>query len=81
LFRGDPVPQTPDAPAAAAQDMFADTKSDAVLSSPLPKGTELDHLPKPKIVDEETGGLSFDTPWLPVGLAGIGLLALAGVGW
>jgi hypothetical protein len=23
----------------------------------------------------------FDTPWLPVGLAGIGLLALAAVGW
>ena len=81
LFRGDPVPQTPDAPAAAAHDMFADTKSDAVLSSPLPKGTELDHLPKPRIVADETGGLSFDTPWLPVGLAGIGLLALAAVGW
>jgi SH3-like domain-containing protein len=83
LFRGDPIPETTDGPAdaGAALDMFADTRSDAVPSSPLPKGTELDDLPKPKIVDEETGGLSFDTPWLPVGLAGIGLLALAGVGW
>ena len=81
LFRGDLVPETSDAPADSADDLLADTRSDAVVESPLPRGTELDDLPRPKVVAEEDGGLTFDTPWLPVGLAGIGLLALAAVGW
>ena len=81
LFRGDPVPETSEVLADSADDLLADTRSVAVVESPLPRGTELDDLPRPTVVAEEDGDLTFDTPWLPVGLAGIGLLALAAVGW
>ncbi|HJP33746.1 MAG TPA: SH3 domain-containing protein [Candidatus Latescibacteria bacterium] len=76
LFRGDPIPEAGGTTVGASPDSLLEE----VPSSPLPKGTVLDELPEPRAADEE-GGLLFDTPWLPVGLAGIGLLALAGVAW
>ena len=84
LFRGDPIPQPGSVSVDPAQEPKAVGGRDEELGitdlSPLPKGNVLDDLPK-KAPVEDDGGLSFDTPWLPVGLAGVGLLALAAVGW
>ncbi len=72
LFRGEAIP------AVAA---LVDTSARVEVPSPLPRGTVLDDLPKKRSNVDDAGGLLFDTVWLPVGLAGIGLLALAAVGW
>lgn len=70
LFRGEPIPDRP-----------AEQHSAAVeIPSPVPEGTDLDALPD-LIEPDESDGLNFDNIWLPIGLAGIGLLALAGIGW
>ena len=76
LFRGEGPVEIPPDSASIAQTAVV---TDEVVPSPLPEGTVLDDLPKSKVTADE--GLMFDTPWLPVGLAGIGLLALAAVGW
>lgn len=79
LFRGDPVPTTP-VPTATPVAAAGDSLPGVAIGSPLPKGTVLDDLPAPRQADDETSML-FDSVWLPIGLAGLGLLALAGVAW
>jgi uncharacterized protein YraI len=69
LFRGETPPVAPVRDSVAVD-----------VPSPVPEGTELDDLPT-RSRDAEEGGALFDSIWLPVGLAGLGLLALAGVGW
>jgi uncharacterized protein YgiM (DUF1202 family) len=79
LFRGEPIPEEAGGATEAAQ--VTNPVPKVEVPSPLPKGTILDDLPKKRTESDEDGGLLFDTVWLPIGLAGIGLLALAAVGW
>ncbi|MDA0337804.1 MAG: SH3 domain-containing protein [bacterium] len=72
LFRGEAIPIVAG---------LVDTSTRVEVPSPLPRGTVLDDLPKKRGTVDDVDGLFFDTAWLPVGLAGIGLLALAAVGW
>jgi len=81
LFRGDPIPLPDAGRQVSAGSTVAESSPGVVVPSPLPKGTILDDLPRKRTVDGEEVILLFDTVWLPVGLAGIGLLALAAVGW
>lgn len=83
LFRGDQLSMASDVADTApegAPEAAHDSLPDAAIGSPLPRGTVLDDLPSPRSTDDDPG-LAFDSVWLPIGLAGLGLLALAGVAW
>ena len=81
LFRGDPLPLPVAQRDLSAGSAGVESAPRVEVPSPLPEGTVLDDLPRKRNRDGEEVGLLFDTVWLPVGLAGIGLLALAAVGW